>query len=239
MATPPAQPILIADDDADLREVLSAALQVEGFRTFTVSRGDAVAEAVATQRPSLLLLDLGLPAVPGLEVLKQLRRSGDLPIIIISGRDEQVDKVLGLELGADDYVTKPIHPRELVARIRNVLRRGRDRCPEPITDLGSLYVDCSSREVFVGGAEVELTAKEFDLLAFLVDHPRQVFSRQQLLEQVWGDTEYRDPATVTEHMRRLRLKIEVEDGAAGSAAGHRYVTTVRGVGYRFDAPARV
>lgn len=222
------RPILLAEDDADLREVLTRALTVEGFDVTAVGRGDAVLEAVRTQTPALLLLDLGLPAMPGLEVLKALRGSGDLPIIIISGRDDESDKVLGLELGADDYITKPVQPRELAARIRSVLRRSTPVVTADRTTLGPVTIDRSTREAEVRGAEIDLTAKEFDLLAFLMSSPRQVFSRQQLLDAVWGDTSYRDPATVTEHVRRLRLKVERDPGAP------TLLTTVRGVGYRCE-----
>jgi DNA-binding response OmpR family regulator len=181
--------------------------------------------------PDLVILDVMLPAESGLDLLSDLRQGGDTPVILLTSRSEETDKILGLELGADDYVTKPFSPRELVARVRSVLRRsGAAQGPETTSlDYDGISLDHATREVTVGGSPVDLTAKEFDLLFFLASHPRQVFSRNQLLEQVWdSSSEWQDPATVTVHIRRIRTKVEADPKEP------RWLTTVWGVGYRFE-----
>jgi DNA-binding response OmpR family regulator len=195
-----------------------------------VPDGAAALRWLAVGQPDLVVLDLMLPAVDGLSVLAQLRRSAaGPPVIVVTARGEEPDRVLGLELGADDYVVKPVSPRELVARVNSVLRRAR---PASATDRivhGSLVIDGPSREVTIGERLVPLTAREFDLLAFLAAAPRQVFSRTDLLHRVWHSSpDYQDPSTVTVHIRRLRHKIEADPDQP------RHLVNVWGVGYRFD-----
>jgi len=175
------------------------------------------------------VLDVMLPKIDGFSLLSRLRRDGDIPVVLLTARTEESDRVLGLGLGADDYVVKPFSPRELVARVRSVLRRARPSAPSPRIEYEGLVVDGATREVLVNGAAVSLTPKEFDLLAFLAGSPRHVFSRGQLLEQVWDSSgEFQDPSTVTVHVRRLRQKIEDDPDDP------RRITTVWGVGYRFE-----
>jgi DNA-binding response OmpR family regulator len=176
------------------------------------------------------VLDLMLPGADGLELCREIRARSDLPVIMLTARAEEADRIVGLELGADDYVTKPFSPRELTARVRTVLRRS---APRIETDarfvFGELEIDSSTREVLVAGVPIRLTAKEFDLLMFLARHPRQVFSRQQLMDSVWGYEAAFETGTVTVHIRRLREKIEHDP------ADPRWIETVWGVGYRFRA----
>jgi DNA-binding response OmpR family regulator len=181
-------------------------------------------------KPDLVVLDVMLPSLSGFEVLSEIRRNGDLPVILLTARAEEADRVAGLELGADDYVVKPFSPRELVARVRSVLRRSTPRPVSGPIEFDGVEVDVGRRVAIVSGIPVELTAKEFDLLAFLVGHARQVFSRSDLLERVWGSSaEWQDPATVTVHIRRIRMKIEKDP------QNPRWLQTVWGVGYRFGS----
>ncbi len=221
--------VLVVDDEPMVREVVAAYLEREGYRVAEAKDGAAALDAVAAQLPDLVVLDLMLPRVDGYEVMRRLRRRADIPVILLTARTEEPDRVLGLELGADDYVVKPFSPRELAARVRSVLRRARPR-PEPVRlEFAGLTIDTGAREVLAAGAPVELTAREFDLLAFLAASPRQVFSRGQLLEQVWDSSpDYQDPSTVTVHVRRIRRKIEPDP------ENPRWVVTVWGVGYRFE-----
>ncbi len=222
--------ILVVDDEPMVREVVVAYLEREGFDVVEASTGTAALDSVAERRPDLIVLDIMLPEIDGFSVLTELRRSGDVPVILLTARTEEPDRVLGLELGADDYVVKPFSPRELVARVRSVLRRsGGAPVAAEILDFGDLRIDEQTREVYVAGKLVEMTPKEFDLIAFLAKSPRQVFSRGQLLEQVWDSSpDWQDPSTVTVHVRRLRRKIESDPEAP------RWITTVWGVGYRFE-----
>jgi DNA-binding response OmpR family regulator len=196
-----------------------------------VKDGQAALESLSSQLPDLVVLDLMLPGVDGLEITRWLRERGDTPIIMLTARREEHDRILGLEMGADDYVVKPFSPQELVSRVRAVLRRTGSSAPggaeRPLV-YGSLRIDPQTRLVEVEGEERTLTAKEFDLLWTMARHPRQVFSRDQLLDLVWGLTEYIDPSTVTVHVRRLREKIETDPGTP------HYIQTVWGVGYRFE-----
>jgi DNA-binding response OmpR family regulator len=188
-----------------------------------------VAEAVRSFRPDLVVLDVMLPGATGLDVLRR-HDTSRVPVILLTARVDEADRVLGLELGADDYVTKPFSPREVVARVRTVLRRAQaaPATGQPLAFDG-LTIDVAAREVNVSGTATAVTAKEFDLLAFLAGSPRQVFSRAQLLHSVWDSApEYQDPATVTVHVRRLRQKIEADPEQP------RWITTVYGVGYRFE-----
>lgn len=219
--------ILVVDDEALVREVIATYLEREGYRVTSSADGVEARRLLQTTSPDLVILDVMLPGRSGLDLLADLRREGTTPAILLTARVEEADRVAGLDLGADDYVTKPFSPRELVARVRSVLRRSRP--PGNRMEFGPLVIDPGAREVLLQGRSVELTAREFDLLAFLAASPRQVFSRHQLLEQVWDSSaEWQDPATVTVHVRRIRQKIE-ED-----AEHPRWVVTVWGVGYRFE-----
>lgn len=221
--------ILVVDDEPRVREVVARYLQRDGYEVDVAVDGEDARHSLADFMPDLVVLDVMLPAGSGLEVLRDIRRSSELPVILLTARAEETDRVTGLELGADDYVVKPFSPRELTARVRSVLRR---TTPRPVLGrltFGGLTIDMASREVSVEGSSVELTAREFDLLAFLASSPRQVFSRGQLLEQVWdSSTDWQDPATVTVHVRRVRQKIDTDP------QNPRWVTTVWGVGYRFE-----
>ncbi len=224
--------VLVVDDEDIVREVVCTYLEREGFETRQASAGRAAVALIETEPFDLIVLDVMLPEIDGFSILSQLRKRTDVPVILLTARTEETDRVLGLELGADDYVVKPFSPRELAARVRTVLRRTtRAEPPAPSTPLSfdGLEIDGRSREVRVDGHPVELTAKEFDLLLFLASSPRQVFSRGQLLEQVWdSSTDWQDASTVTVHIRRIRRKIEKD------ANEPRWLATVWGVGYRFE-----
>ena len=222
--------ILVVDDEPMVREVVVAYLEREGFSVDEAATGAAALKHLDEARPDLIILDVMLPELDGFSVLTELRKEQDIPVILLTARTEEPDRVLGLELGADDYVVKPFSPRELVARVRSVLRRSSPVATAPeILDFGELIIDEQAREVSLRGAVVEMTPKEFDLMAFLAKSPRQVFSRAQLLEQVWDSSaDWQDPSTVTVHVRRLRRKIESD------AENPRWITTVWGVGYRFE-----
>jgi DNA-binding response OmpR family regulator len=224
-----AERVLVVDDEPTVREVVAHYLERDGYVVHQLDRGDLVAEAVKTFQPDLIVLDIMLPGLSGLDVLRAIGPNR-VPVIMLTARVEEADRVLGLELGADDYVTKPFSPRELVARVRSVLRRTQASASvEETLRFDDLTIERASREVTVGTDLVALTAKEFDLLAHLATSPRQVFSRSQLLRDVWDSSpEYQDPATVTVHVRRLRHKIEANPESP------RWITTVWGVGYRFE-----
>jgi DNA-binding response OmpR family regulator len=222
--------VLVVDDEPMVQEVVATYLERDGWNVTGAADGATALRMISSSRPDLVVLDLMLPLVDGLSVLARLRETTDVPVIVLTARGEEPDRVLGLELGADDYVVKPFSPRELVARVRSVLRRN-PRSPSVASRIavGRLVIDGASREVSVDGALVPLTAREFDLLAFLAASPRQVFSRADLLRQVWDSSpEYQDPSTVTVHVRRLRQKIEVDPNQP------RHLVNVWGVGYRFD-----
>jgi len=221
--------ILVVDDEPTVREVVVAYLERDGYVVLALDRGDQVADALLQFQPDLVVLDIMLPGISGLDLLRQIDPDR-IPVILLTARVEEADRVLGLELGADDYVTKPFSPRELVARVRSVLRRSHPVPGSPDTlSFGALHLDLPAREVRVDGVPIPLTAKEFDLLAFLALSPRQVFSRAQLLHSVWDSSpDYQDPATVTVHVRRLRHKLESEPDQP------RWITTVWGIGYRFE-----
>jgi DNA-binding response OmpR family regulator len=223
--------VLVAEDDPDLLTFLRDALEAEGMTVQTAADGASTLLAVGAEPPDIVLLDLDLPDLDGLDVLSAVRRRGDLPVIVLTGRRMEEDRVTGLERGADDYVVKPFSARELAARIRTVLRRTEHPTEQSGTELivhEELVIDRTAREVTIDGRRVELTKREFDLLAFLAAHPRRVFSRQELLNEVWGSSEdWQVPATVTEHVRRVRLKLE------NDPSNPRWIHNVRGVGYRF------
>ena len=221
--------VLVVDDEPMVREVVTAYLERDGLQVTSAADGATALQMLDTVLPDLVILDLMLPKVDGLSVLAHLRKTADLPVILLTARGEEPDRVLGFELGADDYIVKPFSPRELVARVRSVLRRSQPASSAVRIVHGDLVVDGASREVTVGGEIVALTPREFDLLAFLAAAPRQVFRRGDLLEQVWeSSADYQDPSTVTVHIRRLRHKIEADPDQP------RHLVTVSGVGYRFD-----
>ncbi len=224
------QRILLVDDEPRIREVVAGYLRRDGYLVETAEDGEGARRGLSEFQPDLVVLDLMLPAVSGFDVLSEIRRNGDLPVILLTARAEETDRVAGLELGADDYVVKPFSPRELVARVRTVLRRAGPKSPSGPVEYDGIVIDGARRVASVEGRDVDLTAKEFDLLSFLTANPRQVFSRGQLLEQVWGSSpEWQDPATVTVHVRRIRQKIELDTQAP------RWVQTVWGVGYRLGS----
>lgn len=223
--------VLVAEDDVDLQGFLRETLEAEGMEVVAVTDGASTLQAIGADPPDIVLLDLDLPDLDGLDVLATVRGQGELPVIVLTGRRLEQDRVAGLERGADDYVLKPFSSRELVARIRTVLRRadhGTDGRDGEVLVHDGLRIDPGAREVSLDGRPVELTKREFDLLAFLAAHPRRVFSRQELLSEVWGSSEdWQVPATVTEHVRRVRLKLEADP------SNPRWIHNVRGVGYRF------
>ena len=220
--------ILIVDDDTVVRRLVRDGLEREGFEVAEADDGSAALAEVAQCQPDLVILDLNLPLVGGFDVLHRLRETSTVPVILLSGRSAEIDRVLGLEMGADDYVVKPFSPRELASRVRAVLRRVRDEHRARL-DFGDLTLDIARRAVHKRGELIDLRAREFDLLAFLAAAPRQVFSRTELLEQVWRSMPgWQDLATVTEHVRRVRLKLEDDQEHP------RWIRTVRGVGYVFE-----
>jgi DNA-binding response OmpR family regulator len=222
--------ILVVDDEPIVREVVVKYLRREGYRTLEAGDGELAKTLVESERPDLVVLDLMLPRTDGLSVCRWIRAQGSVPVIMLTARGEEADRIVGLELGADDYVTKPFSPRELAARVRTVLRRAEPlpRRAELLT-FEELELDAGAREVRRSGETLRLTAKEFDLLWFLASHPRRVFSRDQLMQRVWGYSSALDTGTVTVHVRRLREKIESDPSAP------RRLETVWGVGYRFNA----
>jgi DNA-binding response OmpR family regulator len=222
--------ILVVDDEPSIREVVSLYLRRAGYEVVVAADGQAALEALEAHPPDLVVLDLMLPKVDGIEITRQLRAGGDTPIIMLTARRDETDRILGLEMGADDYVVKPFSPRELVSRVKAVLRRtmGATKEEERVLAFDDVRIDPVARLVEVEGEEQSLTAKEFDLLWVLAQHPRQVFNRDQLLDLVWGLTDYIDPSTVTVHVHRLREKIERDP------ANPRHIQTVWGVGYKFE-----
>jgi DNA-binding response OmpR family regulator len=223
-------PILVVDDEPTVRSVVSAYLSRDGFEVSEVGDGAAALEHMRREPTDLIVLDVMLPQVDGLSVLSAVRQQGDTPVILLTALGEESDRVLGLELGADDYVVKPFSPRELAARVRSVLKRSMTPTFSGSKLMfGDLSIDPSTREVRVMDDILELTPKEFDLLYFLASSPRQVFSRGQLLKHVWESTsDWQDPSTVTVHVRRIRKKIEPNPQSP------RRLVTVWGVGYRFE-----
>ncbi|MFF4602245.1 response regulator transcription factor [Streptomyces sp. NPDC001339] len=224
----------MVEDDPTVAEVVTGYLSRAGYTTEHAADGFAALDRAASFRPHLVVLDLMLPGIDGLEVCRRLRGTDDgpaVPVVMLTARGEEADRILGLELGADDYVTKPFSPRELVLRIGSVLRRAESAPPtavsSPVLRAGDLTADPGGRRADRGGRELSLTTREFDLLVFLMRNPGRVFSREELLQRVWG-WEFGDLSTVTVHVRRLREKIEADPAAP------RLVTTVWGAGYRFD-----
>jgi DNA-binding response OmpR family regulator len=220
--------VLVVDDEPIVRDVVVRYLQRDGFETLVAGDGDTARALIEETPPQLVVLDVMLPGIDGLALCRWIRARGDLPVIMLTARGEEADRIVGLELGADDYVTKPFSPRELAVRVQTVLRRAQ---PPASTverlSFDGLSVDPGTREVVRDGELLRLTAKEFDLLFFLASNPRQVFSRDQLMGRVWGYESAVDTGTVTVHVRRLRSKIERDPSAP------EHLETVWGVGYRF------
>ena len=230
--------VLVVDDEPKIRAVLRAYLEADGFEVSEAATGrEALRAATDSARaPALVLLDVGLPDLDGLEVLRTVRQTSDLPVVLVTARAEEVDKLVGLGVGADDYVTKPFSPREVVARVRAVLRRGgagpAPAAEERVHRFDGLQIDETRHEVVLDGTPVELSALEFSLLVALATSPGRVYSRAQLLEQVWGYDFYGDERVVDVHVRNLRKALRDD------ATAPRLIGTVRGVGYKFLLPAR-
>ena len=223
--------VLVVEDESLVRGLVARLLSDSGYQVVEAEDAISGAELIGSAKPDLVILDVGLPGMSGLELLEHIRRTGDLPVIVLSGRGLEDDRVRGLQQGADDYVVKPFLHGELVARVDSVLRRSRaaDTQQDTVLRFPPLEIDVVAREVRVGGRLIDLTAREFVLLEFLARSPRQVFDRGQLLRQVWGSSsDWQDPATVTEHVRRIRQKIEPQPNIP------RWIVTVRGMGYRFE-----
>lgn len=220
--------VLVVEDEPTVRDVVVRYLEQDGYDAMEASDVEEARDALQRCTPSLVVLDLMLPGGDGLELCREIRASSQLPVIMLTARAGEADRIVGLELGADDYVTKPFSPRELTARVRTVLRRATPSTERGARMLfGELEIEASTRETHLRGEAVRLTAKEFDLLAFLARHPRRVFSRRQLMDAVWGYEAAVDTGTVTVHVRRLREKIEYDP------ASPRWIETVWGIGYRF------
>ena len=220
--------VLVVDDEPIVRDVVVRYLARDGHRTLEAGDGEEARRLLEQDSASLVVLDVMLPGVDGLELCRWIRARSDLPIVMLTARGEEADRIVGLELGADDYLTKPFSPRELAVRVRNLLRRAgapQGRAGETLS-FGDVTIDVGAREARKGGRTLALTLKEFDLLAFLAAHPRRVFSRDQLMERVWGYTSALDTGTVTVHIRRLRTKVEEEPSRP------QHLETVFGVGYR-------
>jgi DNA-binding response OmpR family regulator len=222
--------ILIVEDDEQIAELMRDFLEAEGFDVRHAANGRQTTEQLACDRPDLVLLDVMLPDESGFEVCRRLRRDSSVPVLFLSARDSDADKIRGLGLGGDDYIVKSATPAEVVARIKAVLRRASPTARLQTLRIGGLEVDLAAHEVTVGHRQIDLTAREFELLRVFVEHPRQVFSRDQLFELVWGS--FGDRSTVAVHIARLRQKIEPDPTRP------RYLTTVWGTGYRLDAGGR-
>jgi DNA-binding response OmpR family regulator len=223
---------LVVEDSLEFRNLCVRMLEKDGFKVDVCADGETAVVRTRELSPDLILLDVSLPGIDGFEVCKQVREFSDAYIIMVSGRDNEIDKVVGLTVGADDYVTKPFSPRELMARVTAMRRRPRreERVSEGLRDFGTLTIDIDSRETFLDGALLELTKVEFDILALLTSSPRRAFSRTLILDRVWGDW-YGDDHIIDVHMTNLRKKLGDRTNAA------KYIQTVRGVGYRFVPPA--
>ena len=229
---PTATRVVVVDDEANIRDLATLYLQKEGFEVACAADGASAIETILSVNPSLVVLDLMLPGISGYDVCKQIRQNSNVPILMLTARNEDVDKIVGLELGADDYLTKPFNPREMVARVKAILRRsdGRSGAASPVVRVGSLTIDKQRREVSLDGSPLTLRTKEFDLLTALAEDAGIVLSREQLLDRVWGYNFYGETRTVDVHVQHVRAKL------AGSGVG---IATVRGVGYKLvEEPAR-
>jgi phosphate regulon transcriptional regulator PhoB len=230
------QKILVVEDEPDIRKLVNYNLAQERFRVLEAEDGEQGLKMVQREKPDLVILDLMLPGLSGMELCKILRERSEterLPVLMLTAKAGEADRVVGLEMGADDYLTKPFSPRELVARVRAVLRRveGAKQTDLPAYDKGGLKIDFTTYEVFAHAKSVKLTLKEFELLRFLVQNPNRVLSRDQLLDRVWGGETFVTPRTVDVHIRRLRKAIEKDDSKP------KWILTLRGVGYKFDEKA--
>jgi two-component system alkaline phosphatase synthesis response regulator PhoP len=229
--------ILVVEDEADIRRLVRYNLEQEGYTALEAADGEEALALARKQRPHLVVLDLMLPGMNGLEVCRVLRaeeRTAKLPVLMLTARATEVDKVLGLEIGADDYVTKPFSPREVVARVKALLRRayGADAGrPHEVWERGRLRIDLDGYEAFLDGKPLHLSLREFELLRFFVQNPERAFSRGDILDLVWGSDTHVEPRTVDVHVRRLRLQIERDD------ANPELILTVRGFGYKFKPEA--
>ena len=229
---PDSATILLVDDEESVQKLLTYPLQQEGFRVLQAGDGEEALRRFETEHVDLVVLDLMLPRLDGLEVCRRLRAQSTVPIIMLTARDDELDKVVGLELGADDYITKPFSIREFRSRVRALLRRAKlpayqgDEADELIA-AGPLRIDMARRTVELEGASVQLTYVEFELLRVMASNPGRVFSRKMLLEELWGGSDYREPRTIDVHVRHLREKLERDPSEP------EYIHTVRGVGYRF------
>jgi len=223
--------IAIVEDEPSISEVVSLYLKRAGFEVEIFSDGLSAFDRFAKRLPDLVILDVMLPGLDGFSLIRTIRDRSDVPVILLTSRREESDRIAGLELGADDYVIKPFSPQELVSRVRAVLRRTQSKTEAPthgIVQTGNLNINPQTREVLANGSEIILTAKEFDLLYHLATHPKQVFTRDQLLESIWGLHDFIDPSTVTVHIRRLREKIEL------NPTSPVHLVTAWGVGYKFE-----
>ena len=229
--------ILVVDDEKDIRELVRFHLEQEGYTVREAESGEEALQRVTAERPALVVLDIMLPDADGIEVCRRLRATAataSVPIVMLTAKATEVDRVLGLEIGADDYITKPFSPRELVARVRAVLRRTHgEEVPPPheVFERGRLRIDFDTYEVAIDGAPVSLSLREFELLKFFVRHPHRVYDRLQLLDLVWGRETFVEPRTVDVHIRRLRKHVERDD------ASPELILTVRGVGYKWNPDA--
>ena len=231
------QKILVVEDEPDISKLVSYNLSQERFKVLTAEDGEQALRVIQREKPNLVVLDLMLPGLSGMELCKILRdrpETAKLPILMLTAKAGEADRIVGLEMGADDYLAKPFSPREMVARVRAILRRANNAAAAdapPAYDKGSLKIDFTNYEVFVRGKTVKLTLKEFELLRFLVQNPNRVLNRDQLLDRVWGGETFVTPRTVDVHIRRLRKAIEKDDSRP------KWILTLRGVGYKFDEKA--
>ena len=216
--------ILVVDDEQSILNLVIAYLEKEGYQVFTALDGPAGLKAARAYKPDLVVLDIMLPGMDGMEVLTQLRRESDVYVIMLTAKSEEVDKVVGLSVGADDYVTKPFSPRELTARVKSALRRLRSTSTNEVLAFRHVRVDVDARQVWLDNQSVELTAIEFGLLKTLAEHRGRVLTREQLMEKVWGTTFFGELRVVDVHLGHIRQKL----------GGERFIITVRGVGYRFE-----
>lgn len=221
--------VLVVDDDPDARTIATRVLQLEGYGVIEADSAARALECISARRVDLVILDLTLPGVSGLDLLTALRRRHDIPVLIVSGNNDVNTRIVGLRIGADDYLVKPAVPAEISARVAALLRRTRSKPPTKTLQFDHLVIDGEARQVRVRGELVELTPKEFELLYFLAQSPRRAYSRNEILEKVWNSSaDWQQAATVTEHIRKLRAKVEDDP------AHPRFISTVRNVGYRFD-----
>lgn len=222
----------MVDDEASVRQLVTSYLTREGYEVLEAADGVTALKLARTEHPELVVLDLMIPEMDGLEVCRVLRAESDIFVLMLTARTEETDKLLGLGLGADDYLTKPFSPRELVARVKAILRRGHDAtvtAARAVIHAGDIEIDPSRYQATVGGHKLELTSREFEILSQLVARPGMVFTREKLLEQIWGYNFYGDPRVVDVHVAKLRKKIEKDPSEP------EYIKTVRGVGYKLEA----